>query len=60
MAGGVFERLWSMDDRYNAATEHAAHARAKAKRERWIEPLIDRHSAGCDCERDATNDRRVP
>ena len=36
MAAGVIDRLWGMDDLYNAVTEHAAKERAKAKRERWI------------------------
>jgi hypothetical protein len=34
MAAGVIDRLWGMDDLYNAVTEHAAKERAKAKRER--------------------------
>jgi hypothetical protein len=42
MAAGVIDLLWSMDDLYNAVTEHAAKERAKAKRERWIQRLIDR------------------
>jgi hypothetical protein len=35
-----------MDDLYNAVTEHAAKARAKAKREQWIQKLIDRLQRG--------------
>jgi hypothetical protein len=35
-----------MDDLYNAVTEHAAEERAKAKRERWIQLLIDRLQRG--------------
>jgi IS1 family transposase len=46
MAAGVIDRLWSMDDLYNAVTEHAAKERAKAKRERWIQRLIDRLQRG--------------
>lgn len=42
MAAGVIDRLWSMDDLYNAVTERAAKERAKEKRERWIQRLIDR------------------
>jgi hypothetical protein len=42
MAAGVVDRLWSMDDLYDAVTEHAAKERAKAKRERCIQRLIDR------------------
>jgi hypothetical protein len=41
MAAGVIDRLWSMDDLYNAVTEHAAKGRPKAKCERWIQRLID-------------------
>jgi hypothetical protein len=46
MAAGVIDRLWSMDVLYNAATEHAAKARAKAEREQWIQKLIDRLQRG--------------
>ncbi len=46
MAAGVIDRLWSMDDLYNAVTEHAAKERAKAKRERWIQRLIDKLQSG--------------
>jgi hypothetical protein len=46
MAAGVVDRLWSMDDLYNAVTEHAAKARPKAKREQWIQRLIDRLQRG--------------
>jgi hypothetical protein len=46
MAAGVVDRLWSMDDLYNAVSEHAAKARAKAKRERWIQQLLDRLQRG--------------
>ena len=46
MAAGVVDRLWSMDDLYNAVTEHAAKERAKAKRERWIQRLIDKLQEG--------------
>jgi hypothetical protein len=35
-----------MDDLYNAVTEHAAKERANAKRERWIQRLIDRLQQG--------------
>jgi IS1 family transposase len=42
MAAGVVDQLWSMDDLFNAVTEHAAKERAKAKRERWIQRLIDK------------------
>jgi hypothetical protein len=46
MAAGVVDRLWSMDDLYNAVAEHAAKERAKAKRERWIQRLINRLQRG--------------
>jgi IS1 family transposase len=46
MAAGVIDSLWSMDDLYNAVTEHGAKERAKAKRERWIQRLIDRMQEG--------------
>jgi hypothetical protein len=46
MAAGVVDRLWSIDDLYNAVSEHAAKERAKAKRERWIQRLIDRLQGG--------------
>jgi hypothetical protein len=47
MAAGVIDHLWSMDDLYNAVTEYAAKERAKkAKRERWIQRLIDRLQRG--------------
>ncbi len=46
MAAGVVDQLWSMDDLYNAVTEHAAKERAKAKRERWIQRLIDKLQSG--------------
>jgi hypothetical protein len=42
----LIDRLWGMDDLYNAVTEHAAKERAKAKRERWIQRLIDRIERG--------------
>jgi hypothetical protein len=42
----LVDRLWSMDDLYNAVTEHAAKERAKVKRERWIQRLIDRLERG--------------
>jgi hypothetical protein len=41
---GRITGLWSMDDLYNAVTEHAAKERAKAKR--WIQRLIDRLQRG--------------
>jgi len=46
MAAGVVDRLWSMDALYNVVTEHAAKARAKARRERWIQQLLDRLQRG--------------
>jgi IS1 family transposase/transposase-like protein len=46
MAAGVVDRLWNMDDLFNAVTEHAAKARAKAKREQWIQTLLDRLQRG--------------
>jgi IS1 family transposase len=46
MAAGVVGELWDMDDLYNAVTEHGAKERAKAKRERWIQKLIDRLQRG--------------
>ncbi len=46
MAAGVVDQLWSMDDLYNAVTERAAKERAKAKRERWIQRLIDKLQSG--------------
>jgi len=46
MAAGVVDQLWSMGDLYNAVTEHAAKERAKAKRDRWIQRLIDRLQRG--------------
>jgi hypothetical protein len=46
MAAGVVDRSWSMDDLDNAGTDHAAKERAKAKRERWIQRLIDRLQRG--------------
>jgi IS1 family transposase len=46
MAAGVIDRLWGMGDLFDAVTEHAAEARAKAKRERWIQRLIDRLQQG--------------
>ncbi len=46
MAAGVVDQLWSMDDLYDAVTEHAAKERAKAKREQWIQRLIDRLERG--------------
>ncbi len=42
MAAGVIDKLWSMDDLYFAVTKHAAQARAKAKRDRRIQRLINR------------------
>jgi hypothetical protein len=35
-----------MDNLYAAVTENPAQARAKAKRERWIQQLIDRLQRG--------------
>jgi IS1 family transposase len=46
MAAGVIDRLWGMGDLYDAVTEHAAKERAKAKRERWIQRLIDKLQSG--------------
>ena len=46
MAAGVVDQLWSMDDLYNAVTEYAAKERAKAKREQWIQKLLDRLQQG--------------
>jgi IS1 family transposase len=46
MAAGVIDRLWSMDDLYNAVTRHAADTAAKAKRDRRIQRLIDRLQRG--------------
>jgi IS1 family transposase len=46
MAAGVIDRLWGMGDLYDAVTKHAAKERAKAKRERWIQRLIDRLQSG--------------
>jgi IS1 family transposase len=42
MAAGIIDTLWSMDDLYNAVTEHARETAAKAKRDRRIQRLIDR------------------
>jgi hypothetical protein len=42
MAADVVNRWCGMDDLYNTVTEHAAKKRAKAKRERWVQRLIDR------------------
>ncbi|HEV8066236.1 MAG TPA: hypothetical protein VGP76_00775 [Planctomycetaceae bacterium] len=42
MAAGVIDRLWGMDDLYDAVTEHAAQVAEKAKRDRRIQRLIDR------------------
>jgi len=42
MAAGVIDRLWGMGDLYNAVTAHAAQVRAKARRDRRIQRLIDR------------------
>jgi hypothetical protein len=46
MAASVIDRLWGMDDLYDAVTEHAAADRAKAKREQWIQKLLDRLQQG--------------
>jgi hypothetical protein len=46
MAAGVIDRLWGMGDLFDAVTEHAAKERAKAKRERWIQRLIDKLQSG--------------
>ena|GEM_PF-4216220 len=46
MAAGVIDRLWSMGDLFDAVTKHTAKERAKAKRERWIQRLIDRLEGG--------------
>jgi IS1 family transposase len=46
MAAGVVGELWSMHDLFAAVTEHAAKERAKAKRERWIQRLIDKLQEG--------------
>jgi hypothetical protein len=43
---GVIDRLWSMDDLYDAVTEHAAEVAFKAKRDRRIQRLIDRLQRG--------------
>jgi IS1 family transposase len=46
MAAGVIDRLWGMGDLFDAVTQHAAKERAKAKRERWIQRLVDRLQEG--------------
>jgi IS1 family transposase len=46
MAAGVIDRLWGMGDLFDAVTAYAAKERAKAKRERWIQRLIDRLERG--------------
>jgi len=46
MAAGVIDRLWSMDDLYNAVTTHARETAAKATRDRRIQRLIDRLQSG--------------
>jgi IS1 family transposase len=46
MAAGVVEQLWGMGDLFDAVTEHAAKERAKAKREQWIQKLLDRLQRG--------------
>jgi hypothetical protein len=48
MAAGVIDQLWGMGDRFDAVTERAAQARATARRERWIQRLIDRLQRGSD------------
>jgi hypothetical protein len=42
MAAGVIDRLWDMNDLYDAVTTHARETAAKAKRDRRIQRLIDR------------------
>jgi hypothetical protein len=42
MAAGIIDKLWSMDDLYEAVTQHAAETAAKARRDRRIQRLIDR------------------
>jgi len=42
MAAGVIDKLWSMNDLYDAVTKHASEAAARAKRDRRIQRLIDR------------------
>jgi hypothetical protein len=46
MAAGVIDRLWGMGDLFDAVTRHAAEVRAKAKRDRRIQRLIDRLQRG--------------
>ncbi len=42
MAAGVIDRLWGMGDLFDAVTDHAAQLKAKARRDRRIQRLIDR------------------
>jgi hypothetical protein len=46
MAAGVIDKLWSLDELYDAVTLPAAGAAAKAKRDRRIQRLIDRLQQG--------------
>ncbi len=46
MAAGVIDKLWSMDDLYEAVTRHASETAARAKRDRRIQRLIDRLQRG--------------
>ena len=46
MAAGVIDKLWDMNDLYDAVTEHAIQLKAKATRDRRIQRLIDRLQRG--------------
>jgi len=46
MAAGVIDKLWSLDELYDAVTQPAAEAAAKAKRDRRIQRPIDRLQQG--------------